>query len=975
MAIVYQAGSTSTTTTIALPFSAAEGRLVILQLYRNDNTIPPSTPTGYTSIGAHSLPTGSTSVRWVYKILDAADITAGVTPTAANATAIMLGLWRSDTTTPIEYVSAVDSSGGPGTSIQIDATTFGCSMVVVMVQSSVGIRTVALTNYTNRSAAYTNTSSLLLDSDGLCAGSPQNNSFSALGAGWRAKLIRFVERPVITYVNGQSAIANTVALPSGVTSNNTAIVIAGRVSTAAPSVASGYISDGTTLGTVFSTCIGHRQLENSDAVAGNIGTWTNAGTVLAMFYSVEGSSPRATLRNFTTAKGDGTVVTLPAQTAADEWQVAMALHGNGTNLRLLAATGYTVRSTAFTLGRAGSWDTQTTPAGVTTVTVNTTGGWGSCSFTLCLDYIFVGTSVSSAPVVANPTLTQKHALTATGVSSVPVDSPPAVVQKQALIATGVKSTPVVANPTLAQGHLVAPALIKSTPVVANPTLTQKHLVAPALISSSPVVANPALVQKHGLTSTSISAIPVVSNPALLQAHGLTFIGVLSVPVVGNPASSVNPPHIQSTPVVSAPTLVQKNVFSPANQSCTPVVGTPALSQVHSFTTPASTAAVPVLGSVTFTTFVYLTATGVTAVPVVDRPEGLLQNAIFPVGLTATPVLGTSTVEQVNYIEAVGITAVPKCKQFTELEAPRRIIATVVLEAPYMGRYANDIASVPVVARPAVVQANSLTAIGVTADLAVVAPRVTQVHAMSVISFIAEPTSTDPSISQRHVLTATKITVTPDAPTISNNQTHALTAIGCAATPDVTAPALYQNHVDTSVQIKSTPVVTAPVFSQRQTATATGISAGPRVGSPGLAQKHKLLGIGVKSVPVVPNPTVTLQEGLKTVQVASIPVVGTPALNQAYQLTVQGISSRAKVTPGPALTIQHAIAATQIVAEPKLSVFAVSQRHPLNSVGNVATPVLGVVTLRQNHLLTSRSIVAWSTVSQNSTLTRILTGQT
>lgn len=977
MAIVFWVGASANSNTVTLPAGAAEGMFAIVQAYRADSATHPSLPAGWTNIGTNVINATTKSERTGYKKLTAADITAGNIGTWTNAQRVIVGVYHSNSGDSIEYVSGQAQEGDSSTALQIYTMTAGCSMVICIGHStSTTIRDKAFTNFVNRSAAFTSLSAMLVDSDGLI-GNTANNSLAATGDDWVSRRVNLVEVPVIVFDAVTTSTNATMSL-TGANTSSTVFAITARVAAVSPTIPASFANLGTIVaGSFWCGSLVTKRLTNAEITTGSIAGFTNSTSMIAMFYSANGTNidARAVATN---GASSGTLVGLPAQTATGEQlQVAIAAHRTATNLKSGTATGYTNKSSGVTPTNVGGWEAATNPVGAVNVTVSPSQEWLAYSFLLTLNYDFgTTTAISSGADVPTPTLTQKHIFAApASVESVPVVGVPTLTQKHALTATGISSVPVDSIPTLTQKHALTGTAVASTPVVGVPALTQKHVfAAPPEIDSVPVVATPALVQRHGFAApTAIASTPVVATPVLVQNFILSATGISSTPVVGVPISSVNPPPIASVPVVATPALGQRHVISIAELVCGPVVANPTLTQKHIFVATGirvdTEVASPVVGEL-----VQLFATGISAVPVVERADGLLEGANFPVGITVTPVVGNPSLGGKHYLSAVGLTAEPKVRSWADCVA-NNLRSTVVLDRPRLGVNPAGGASTPVVATPSLIQVHSLTAAGISVDLAVTTVTMRQRHAITALGHVAEPDVTASTSTQQHRLVAVGLVCSPDVSSLPLRQNHSMGSVGVQVTPTIPEPELRQNHFDPSDKIEATPVVGHPGLAQNQSGSATGILVAPKVGSPSVSQRHRLVATGVTASPVNPTPTVAVFPGLIVVQVKATPVVGAPALNEAYRLTAQGISCRVKTTPGPAISLSNLFSVAGLTVTPVVGTPQLRQRHPLQATGISVASRVSVNSLTQKHNLSATSIVVWSTVSPRRNFAQILTGQT
>jgi hypothetical protein len=975
MAIVFWVGASANSNTVTLPAGAAEGMFALVQAFRADSATAPSLPAGWSAIGTNAIGATTKSERTGYKVLTAADITAGNIGTWTNAQRVIVAVYHSNSGFNIEYVSGQAQEGDSTTNLQIYTMTAGCSMVVCLGHStSSTIRNKSFTNFVNRSAAFTALSAMCVDSDGII-GNTANNSLTPTGDDWVSRRINLVEIPVIEF-DAITTSSNATMSLTGANTSSTVFAITARVANVSPTIPAAFTNLGTiSAATFWAGSLVTKRLTPAEITAGSIAGFTNSTTMVAVFYSAGGVNidARAVATNSATT---GTLVGLPAQTATGEQlQVALAAHRTATNLKSGTATGYTNRSSGVTLTNVGAFEAATNPVGAVNVTVSPSQEWLAYSFLLTLNYVFDSTAeIDAGPKVATPALVQKHVFAAPAeIDSGPKVATPTLVQKHAVIGTAITSAPVVGTPALGQRHVMTGAAIASAADVTTPALGQRHVVTGTAIASTPVVSNPALGQRHAMTGTAIASTPVVSNPVLGYVYNLSAVAITCTPVVGIPIGSQNPPPIASTPVVGNATIGQRHVLSATAIAASPIVGSPTATQKHVLSATGIYATVDV-GSAAFTEFVDLGATGITATPVIDERPTVLIDPMYPLSGTPVPVVGTPSIMQIVELEAVSIAAVPRVSIFDELEIDS-IRSVPVMERPQLGWYTQDIAPSPVVGSPIVAQVHVITATGITCDHAMTATTLRQRQALGALGHLVSPVMGNPSAGQRHRLVATPVASTPVVTIPGQGQSHALTAIGGAATPDAPTPPLKQVHVTDTLEIVATPDAGAAVIQQRHRVEPTLITASPVMGNPGSGQAHRVQAVGPIATPVMGNPELAQYVGPRAVGIQASVAVIAPTLIQDYKLTARGISSRAKVTPSPAIGHTNVLTITPIAAVPIVGTPTLRTVHTLSGVSIVATSDVDAATLSGIHHLTCSSIVAWSTVRQSNAFAKILTGQT
>lgn len=174
MAVSYIGGASAASTTVSLPAGTAAGDLALVIAHRT-NATPPTVATGWISDDSGSGGSGgsahSSALGW--KILAAADITAGNVGTWTNATGVQVGVYRGASRFQRNGITA---NLATSTTLTLKAQTglaTGSWQVGVAAHRGSGANTVksrTFTNYTNRSSGFTNADQGLWDSNGTTAG-------------------------------------------------------------------------------------------------------------------------------------------------------------------------------------------------------------------------------------------------------------------------------------------------------------------------------------------------------------------------------------------------------------------------------------------------------------------------------------------------------------------------------------------------------------------------------------------------------------------------------------------------------------------------------------------------------------------------------------------------------------------------------------------------------------------------------------
>jgi hypothetical protein len=177
-----------------------------------------------------------------------------------------------------------------------------------------------------------------------------------------------------------------------------------------------------------------------------------------------------------------------------------------------------------------------------------------------VNYALTANGLEITPVLANPVLSQNHALSASS----------------AELAT----TPSLASPALTQNHtFIVNALTVGTPELGTPALSSYFnysLTADAITIGTPGMGIPAISQNHAFTSIELAITPTLDGPAIAQIHALTANGPLVTPALG------------------IPTLTQVHSLTASGIEAAPALGSPAITQYHFLTTANFTIGAPVI---------------------------------------------------------------------------------------------------------------------------------------------------------------------------------------------------------------------------------------------------------------------------------------------------------------------------------------------------------------------------------------------
>lgn len=113
-------------------------------------------------------------------------------------------------------------------------------------------------------------------------------------------------------------------------------------------------------------------------------------------------------------------------------------------------------------------------------------------------YALTANGITTAPVLASPSISQNHAIAASGITTTPVLGTPAVTQNYAITANGITTTPALASPAITQTHVLSATAVATTPVLGTTALTQNHDLAASGITTTPVLASPSLFSGAGI---------------------------------------------------------------------------------------------------------------------------------------------------------------------------------------------------------------------------------------------------------------------------------------------------------------------------------------------------------------------------------------------------------------------------------------------------------------------------------------------
>lgn len=304
--------------------------------------------------------------------------------------------------------------------------------------------------------------------------------------------------------------------------------------------------------------------------------------------------------------------------------------------------------------------------------------------------------------------------------------------------------------------------------------------------------------------------------------------------------------------------------------------------------------------------------------------------------TGAPVLAAPTIGQVHVLTSAGITA-----------------GTPILDAATIG------------------QEHALTSAGITTGVPVLdAPSVGQTHVLTSAGITTgQPDLEAPDIGQVHALASATITSgEPDleAPTIG--QVHALTSADIATgQPDLEAPTAGQSHVLTADGITAgIPELEAATIGQVHALTSAGITTGvPELDVATISQIHALSADGITTVaPVLGAPTLAEAAGVDELTASDIttgtPVCAQTTLGQIHALISSGITTEAPVFGAPTLSevagVDDLIANGITTDIPVFGQPTIGQVHALSGAGIITgLPVLGMPSIGQKHVLTAAGI--------------------
>lgn len=215
MAISYIGGTSADTTTTSLPVGAAAGDLAIVVTARN-NVSGSGIPLGWNDLGVISGGSGGTAhgQRVGWKLLEAADITAGD-----------VGQWATAKTTQVMVYRGASEVGenNSGTGAAASTLTFparsslnsGSWVVAVGTHRTASdVDDLAATDYTNRSATFTATSSGGMDTNGAVSSVVQRTATVNASSGNAGRTMEVTEAaapPAITGSGGLTAEATAIS--------------------------------------------------------------------------------------------------------------------------------------------------------------------------------------------------------------------------------------------------------------------------------------------------------------------------------------------------------------------------------------------------------------------------------------------------------------------------------------------------------------------------------------------------------------------------------------------------------------------------------------------------------------------------------------------------------------------------------------------------------------------------------------------
>lgn len=239
-------------------------------------------------------------------------------------------------------------------------------------------------------------------------------------------------------------------------------------------------------------------------------------------------------------------------------------------------------------------------------------------------------------------------------------------------------------------------------------LTNYSLTATAIATTAPSVGTPALTQNYALEANGIPSKGIFDT-------GIFDTGIFDHAV--RPGPSVGSPALTE--------IVNHSLTATGIATGAPSVGAPAITQDHSLTATGITAS-PIVGSPALTQEHDLTATGIaTGAPSVGTPAITQQHELDATGITVSPVVGSPAITQAHVLEATGIatgaptTGEPAITQAHNLEATGVATGAPTVGTPSLGSSGTDdltadaiATGAPTVGTPALTQVHVLTAQGI-----------------------------------------------------------------------------------------------------------------------------------------------------------------------------------------------------------------------------------------------------------------------
>ena len=193
------------------------------------------------------------------------------------------------------------------------------------------------------------------------------------------------------------------------------------------------------------------------------------------------------------------------------------------------------------------------------------------------------------------------------------------------------------------------------------------------ISANPTLGIPTLTDvppgSDNLDAVGITTNPVAGTPTIGQEHALDAVDITANPTLGIPTVTDVPPGsdnldavgITTNPVLGIPDIGQEHLLGAWSHTADPVVGTPFISAIVPLTATGITAN-PVLDAVSLTHQLDMAANSLLSAGVVFTNPVLTVPAtddLTAIDYTATiPTLGTPTMVTIGVLNAINITVLP-----------------------------------------------------------------------------------------------------------------------------------------------------------------------------------------------------------------------------------------------------------------------------------------------------------------------------